>query len=101
MTEYISEKLPENLAGIKGIMSVAVKTERGITLTQEHGFTIEEENGQVLAFDLLEHEDLGTTLLFGNQVFALKFWDEEDLHSGLKIIAAGIDRELERRKNAT
>ena len=98
MTKYIADNLPENLAGMDGVMSVAVKTEKGFTLTRDYGFTVEEENGKILAFDLLVHPDLGTTVLFGNQVFALKFWDEEDLHNGLKIVSKAINMELERRK---
>jgi hypothetical protein len=100
MTDNIIDNLPENLAGIEGVMSVAVKTEKGFTLTKDFGFTVEEENGKTLAFDLLDHPDLGTTLLFGNQVFALKFWDDKDLHSGLKIVSLAIEKELERRKDA-
>lgn len=100
-TEY-ADNLPDNLTpGTKGVMSVAVKTEKGFTLTRDYGFTVEEENGKVLAFDLLEHPDLGITLLFGGQVFVLKFWDEEDLHAGLRMISLAVKKELERRKNAT
>ncbi len=101
MTKYIADNLPENLSGIEGVMSVAVKTEKGFTLTHEYGFTVEEENGKILSFDLLEHPELGTTVLFGNQVFALKFWDEEDLHAGLRIVSLAVEKELKRRKNGT
>ncbi len=97
-TEYRSE-LPENLKGAKGTMSVAVKTEKGFTLTREYGFTVEQENGAILAFDLLQHPELGTTILFGDQVFALKFWDNEDLYRGLKIITEGIEAEFDRRED--
>lgn len=83
----------------EGTMSVAVKTEKGFTLTRDYGFTIEEENDKVLAFDLLEHPELGTTVLFGNQVFALKFWDDDDLSAGLKIMSRAVKIEKERRKN--
>ena len=100
MTEYL-DNLPENIpGGTEGVMTIAVKTEKGFTLTQDYGFTVEEENEKVLAFDLLEHPALGISVLFGNQVFALKFWDEEDLHKGLQIISKGVKKELERRKNA-
>jgi hypothetical protein len=101
MTKYIADNLPENLAGMEGVMSVAVKTERGFTLTHEYGFTVEEENGTVLAFDLLEHPELGTTILFGNQVFALKFWNDEDLHKGMQTISEAFNKELERRGHGT
>lgn len=98
MTKYIADNLPENLDGMDGIMSVAVKTEKGYTLTRDFGFTVEEEDGKILAFDLLIHPELGTTVLFGNQVFALKFWDDEDLQRGLKIITQAVETEIERRK---
>lgn len=90
--------VPSEDTGAHGIMSVAVKTEKGYTLTRDYGFTVEEENGKVLAFDLLEHPDLGIALLFGQQVFALKFWDDEDLHKGLEIVTMAVSKELERRK---
>jgi hypothetical protein len=99
MTEY-KDDLPEDIPdGIDAVMSVAVKTEKGFTLTRDYGFTVEEEAGKVLAFDILVHPDLGTTVLFGNQVFALKYWDKEDLHKGLQIISKAVKMELERRKD--
>jgi len=95
----IKADIPEQPRGkMDGVMSVAVKTERGYTLTQDHGFTIEEENGKVLAFDIMEHPELGVTLLFGNQVFALKFWDDEDLRRGLSAFESAVTKEMERRK---
>ncbi len=99
MTKYIADNLPENMAGMDGVMSVAVKTERGFTLTRDYGFTVEEENGRILAFDVLEHPDLGITVLFGNQVFALKFWNDEDLHRGIETLSQAFKKELDRRKN--
>ena len=95
----VQVNVPEEPPVGRGVMSVAVKTERGFTLTRDYGFTVEEENGKVLAFDLLEHPDLGITLLFGDQVFVLKFWDEGDLVSGLNIAALAFEKELERRKS--
>ena len=83
----------------RGILNVAVKTEKGFTVTREHGFTIEEENGKVLAFDMMEHPDLGVTILFGDQVFALRFWKDEDLEKGLKIVTTAVEREQARRKD--
>jgi hypothetical protein len=98
-TEYV-DRLPDNLtAGTKGVMAVAVKTEKGYTLTREFGFTVEEENGHVLAFDFLEHPDLGIAVLFGSQVFALKFWTDADLHKGTEIFTKAATAELERRKS--
>ena len=101
-TEY-SEEDPGSLASLDegqsytANMNIAVKTERGYTLSRDYGFTIEEEDGKVLAFDILNHEELGTTLLFGNQVFALKFWDVKDLTKGLKIFTEAVESELKRR----
>ena len=101
-TEY-SSTMPETIPPAEtgevntGVMSVAVKTEKGHTLTHEYGFTIEEEDGKVLSFDMLYHEELGPTLLFGNQVFVLKFWDDADLQKGLEMFTAAVEMELARR----
>ena len=81
----------------KGNAKVVVKDERGFVLTKDFGFTVEEENGKVLAFDLVNHPDLGTTLLFGDQVFSLSFWSTEDLDRGLNIITEAVKREKARR----
>ncbi len=81
-----------------GVMAIVTKTEKGFTLTREFGFTVEEENEKVIAFDLLEHPQMGITILFGNQVFALKFWDEEDLYKGVEMFSQAIRMELERRE---
>ncbi len=105
-TEY-SSTMPENVPPTEegtintGVMSVAVKTEKGHTLTHEYGFTIEEEEGKVLSFDMLYHEDLGPTLLFGNQVFVLKFWDDADLQRGLDMFTAAVKMELARREGVS
>lgn len=80
-----------------GIMRISSKTDHGYNIT-EQGFTIEEENGEVLAFDLINHTDLGITLLFGNQVFALKFWDDAQLERGLSIVSKAVEAERLRRK---
>ena len=84
---------------VDGVMKVSLKDERGMILTQEHGFTIEEQ-GRVLGFDLYEHPQMGKMLLFGDQVFVLKFWDEEQLEKGLQLLENGFRSELERRRNA-
>jgi hypothetical protein len=82
-----------------GNMRVKVKTERGITLTQDHGFTVEEVDGKVLAFDIIDHEEHGTTLLFGDQVFFLKYWNDSDLGRAERIIKRAVFDER-RRRNA-
>lgn len=84
---------------MQGKMKVSLKTENGMTLSKEHGFTIEEENGNVLSFDYMHHPELGATLLFGNQVFFLKFWKDEDLQKALDTITTSFNRELERRSS--
>ena len=89
--------LPEG-AAYKGNLNIVAKTERGFTISRDYGFTVEEENGKVLAFDMVEHPDLGVSVLFGNQVFALKFWDEGDLAKGLQIISKAVELERKRRK---
>lgn len=99
-SEVITEVDVEDVTGIgDGVMAIATKTDKGYTLTQDYGFTIEEENGKVVAFDLMEHPDLGITLLFGNQVFVLKFWDTDDLEKGLSILSQAIEMEIKRRKS--
>ncbi len=92
--------VPSGDTGVEGTLSVAVKTERGHTLTRDYGFTVEEEGGKVLAFDLLEHPQLGIALLFGQQVFALKFWNDDDLQKGLAIVADAVSKEIERREQS-
>lgn len=83
---------------VDGVMKVNLKDERGMVLTQEHGFTVEEQD-KVLAFDLHQHPELGTMLLFGDQVFVLKFWDDEHLEKGMRLLEDGFKKEIERRKN--
>ncbi len=82
---------------VQGKVKVAVKTERGLTLTKEHGFTVEEVEGKVLGFDIMETEEYGTSLLFGEQIFFLKFWDDEDLDKAECIVQRAIFRERLRR----
>jgi len=83
----------------KGKMNVTVKDERGMRLTQEHGFTVQEEEGKVLSFDKIDREDYGTVLLFGDQVYFVKFWDDKDLERALTLTKEVFEGELERRKN--
>ena len=85
---------------IKGKMKVGLKDVGGMLLTQEHGFTVQEEEGRVLSFDKIDREDYGTVLLFGDQIYFVKFWDEEDLERALALTKEVFEGELERRKNA-
>jgi len=85
--------------GIKGKMKVVLKDVGGMLLTQEHGFTVQEEEGKVLSFDRIDREDYGTVLLFGDQVYFVKFWDDKDLERALALTKEVFEGELERRKN--
>ncbi len=82
---------------VQGKVKVAVKTDRGLILTKEHGFTVEEADGKVLGFDIMETEEYGTSLLFGEQIFFLKFWDDTDLDRAESIVQRAIFRERLRR----
>ncbi len=83
---------------VKGNMKVQLKNEKGMALTQEHGFTVEEADGKVLAFDLINTEEHGISLLFGNQIFFLKYWDEEDLAKAESVVKRAIHEERLRRR---
>jgi hypothetical protein len=82
-------------------MKVTVETEGGFIVSRDYGFTVQEENGKVVAFDLYDHPDLGVLVLFGQQVFALSFWKDEDLDKGLRIISEAVAKEKERRQRGT
>jgi len=84
----------------QGKAKVNIKTDRGLTLTKEHGFTVEEADGKVLGFDIVETEEYGTALLFGDQIFFLKFWDEDDLAKAECIVQRAIFQERIRRNGS-
>ena len=85
---------------IAGKINVEIKDENGMALTKEHGFTVTEESNKVLSFDKIDREDYGTVLLFGDQVYFVKFWDDADLERALALTKEVFEGELERRKNA-
>ncbi len=85
---------------IAGKINVEIKDESGMSLTKEHGFTVTEEANKVLSFDKIDREDYGTVLLFGDQVYFVKFWDDADLERALALTKEVFEGELERRKNA-
>lgn len=70
------------------------------TVLTEKGFTFQEETGQELAFDLYDHDVAGTALLFGNQVFFLKYWTDEQLDNAAEAFSAAVTREKGRRDAA-
>jgi len=82
-----------------GKMNVGIKAENGMALTKEHGFTVTEEANKVLSFDKIDREDYGTVLLFGDQVYFVKFWDDADIERALALTKEVFEGELERRKN--
>ena len=93
------ERIPEG-EHRKGTAKITLKDERGFILTKDFGFTIEEESGKLLAFDLIDHPELGTTLLFGDQVFSLRFWQNADLDKGLAMLTEAVRREKGRRNGS-
>lgn len=82
--------------GQKGTMFVEVETKEGYKLSKEHGFIVKEEDGKVLAFDFVRNPEYGNLLLFGNQIFFLKYWDKEDLQKALTMTQAALSEELAR-----
>ena len=84
----------------EGKMKVEIKDDRGFLLSKEYGFTVQEES-RVLAFDLYDNPDIGPMLLFGDQVCALRFWRDEDLENGRRVVNAAIDMELRKRRDAS
>lgn len=80
-----------------GTYTETIKHDDGTLTTTERGFTFQEETGQELAFDVHEIEGAGTTLLFGNQVFFLKFWSDEQLDKASESFSLAIQKEKERR----
>jgi len=100
MSDEVKVDFPTPAPGTaqQGEMSIELKDDRGYTLTKKYGFTVEEEPGQVLAFDFINHPSLGNALLFGQQVFVLKFWDTEDLIKGRNLINDAVYQELQRRE---
>ncbi len=87
---------------VTGKMNVLLKQDDGLILTKEHGFTVKEEadGKKVLSFDKVDRPDYGTVLLFGDQVYFVKFWDDEDIERALALTKEVFEGELERRRNA-
>lgn len=81
-----------------GVFSKEQESKDGIILTKDYGFLVEEEAGKVLSFDKVVNEEYGNVLLFGDQVFFLKFWDTEDLKKAYKLVAEVFSDELQKRR---
>ena len=80
-----------------GVFSKEQLDKDGIVLTKEFGFLVEEEAGKVLAFDRIDSPDYGRVLLFGDQVFFLKFWGIEELQKASKLISDILLEEIDSR----
>lgn len=81
----------------KGTYVSGLKMEdQEIPLT-EKGFIFEESEGKPLAFDVHEHST-GMALLFGEQIFFLGFWTDEQLDKASDAFNYAIDKEKRRRK---
>jgi len=83
----------------EGVYVEAVEHDDGSIVTTKRGFTFTQENGQELAFDLADVEGVGTALLFGNQVFFLKYWKNEHLDKALKVFTDAVNKEKELRND--
>ena len=81
----------------KGTYIAGVENDDGTIVTTERGFTFEQENGQKLGFDLHEIDGAGTALLFGNQIFFLSYWTDEQLDKASEVFASAIQKEKEKR----
>ncbi|MBD3261005.1 MAG: hypothetical protein GF334_04885 [Candidatus Altiarchaeales archaeon] len=81
----------------KGTYRQVVESEDGSSYVSEKGFTFEEAEGKELAFDVHEHET-GMAMLFGDQIFFLGFWTDEQLEKASNTFNEAIKKEIERRK---
>ncbi len=79
-----------------GVFSKEQLDKDGIVLTKDFGFLVKEENN-VLSFDRIDTPEYGRVLLFGDQVFFLKFWDIEDLKKALSLAASTLSAEIQSR----
>lgn len=87
----------DNIEG-KGTYIEKVEHDDGTFVTTERGFTFQQENGRELAFDLHEIDGAGTALLFGDQIFFLKYWTDEQLDKASEVFTKAIKMEKEKRK---
>jgi hypothetical protein len=83
----------------KGTYISGVKEDDGSFVTTEQGFTFQEETGTELGFDVHEVEGAGTALLFGDQIFFLKYWSDEQLDIASEVFARAVTMEKEKRND--
>ena len=84
----------------KGTYIEGIEQDDGTFITTELGFTFQQEDGQELAFDIHEIDGAGTALLFGDQIFFLKYWTEEQLDKASKVFAKAVKMEKEKRNDS-
>ena len=84
----------------KGTYIAGVEHDDGSIVTTELGFTFQQEDGRELAFDVHEIDGAGTALLFGDQIFFLKYWTDEQLDNASKVFANAVKMEKEKRNDA-
>jgi hypothetical protein len=83
----------------KGTYITGVEHEDGSFVTTEQGFTFQQEDGEELAFDVHDIEGTGTALLFGNQIFFLNYWTDEQLDKASRVFMLAIKKEKEKRND--
>lgn len=80
----------------KGVYRETTDDGQGNYITTEKGFTFKEEEGKELAFDVSEHPT-GMAMLFGDQIFFLGFWADEQLDKAQETFNEAIEKERKRR----
>jgi hypothetical protein len=84
----------------EGTYTSRVETDEGETIVTSKGFTFTQESGQELAFDVHDIDGAGTALLFGDQIFFLSYWTDEQLDRSSEIFNLAIKKEKERRNES-
>jgi hypothetical protein len=83
----------------KGTYIQGIEHDDGSIVTTEQGFTFQQEDGEELGFDVHEIDGAGTALLFGNQIFFLKYWTDEQLDKASEAFAKAVEIEKEKRND--
>jgi hypothetical protein len=83
----------------KGTYIQGIEHDDGSIVTTEQGFTFQQEDGEELAFDVHDIEGAGTALLFGNQIFFLNYWTDEQLDKASEVFTLAIKKEKEKRND--
>lgn len=83
----------------KGTYVSGTEQEDGTFVTTEQGFTFTQEDGRELGFDTHEIDGAGTALLFGDQIFFLKYWTDGQLDKAFEVFARAVKMEKEKRND--